>query len=241
VRRAFKRPPRRRAAVLASGRRRLRASLAGRELGFITTSTQTSLLLTTGLARGGKGGEGGGATLHVPAPRPPAALLANSLKPPRSAANPKISNYNPAPQRLANSRPPRQIPRFQITIPAPSVFMQTRQIPRFQIAIPAPSAFMQTRQIPKFQIAIPAPSAFQTRQIPKFQITIPAPRALQTRQIPKFQITIPAPSALQTRQIPRFQITIPAPSAFMQTRDLLGKSPDFNLQIPVLRPPGQHA
>ena len=206
MRRAFKRPPRRRAAVLASGRRRLRASLAGRELGFITTSTQTSLLLTTGLARGGKGGEGGGATLHVPAPRPPAALLANSLKPPRSAANPKISNYNPGPQRLANSRPPRQIPRFQITIPAPSVFMQTRQIPRFQIAIPAPSAFMQTRQIPKFQITIPAPSAF-----------------------------------MQTRQIPRFQITIPAPSAFMQTRDLLGKSPDFNLQIPVLRPPGQHA
>ena len=158
VRRAFKRPPRRRAAVLASGRRRLRASLAGRELGFITTSTQTSLLLTTGLARGGKGGEGGGATLHVPAPRPPAALLANSLKPPRSAANPKISNYNPAPQRLANSRPPRQIPRFQITIPAPSAFMQTRQIPRFQITIPAPSA-LQTRDLrgksPDFKLQIP--------------------------------------------------------------------------------------
>ena len=192
MRRAFKRPPRRRAAVLASGRRRLRASLAGRELGFITTSTQTSLLRAPNHRPSprGEGGGGGGGNLARPSsqalPRPPAALLANSLKPPRSAANPKISNYNPGPQRLANSRPPRRIPRFQITIPAPSAFMQTRQIPQFQI-------------------------------------------------------TIPPPRALQTRQIPRFQITIPAPSAFMQTRDLLGKSPDFNLQIPVLRPPGQHA
>ena len=160
VRRAFKRPPRRRAAVLASGRRRLRASLAGRELGFITTSTQTSLLLTTGLARGGKGGEGGGATLHVPAPRPPAALLANSLKPPRSAANPKISNYNPGPQRLANSRPPRQIPRFQITIPAPAPSCKLGKSPNFKLQSrpPVPSCKLGKSPDFKLQSRPPAPS-----------------------------------------------------------------------------------
>ena len=86
--------------------------------------------------------------------------------------------------------------KFQITIPAPSAFMQTRQIPKFQITIPAPSAFMQTRQIPKFQITIPAPSALQTRQIPRFQITIPAPSAfMQTRDLlgksPDFKLQIP--------------------------------------------------
>ena len=86
--------------------------------------------------------------------------------------------------------------KFQITIPAPSAFMQTRQIPKFQITIPAPSAFMQTRQIPKFQITIPAPSALQTRQIPRFQITIPPPSAfMQTRDLlgksPDFKLQIP--------------------------------------------------
>ena len=191
MRRAFKRPPRRRAAVLASGRRRLRASLAGRELGFITTSTQTSLLLTTGLARGGKGGEGGGATLHVPAPRPPAALLANSLKPPRSAANPKISNYNPGPQRLANSRPPRQIPRFQITIPAPAPSCKLGKSPNFKLQS-RPPAPCKLGKSPNFNLQSrpPAPScklatSWANPQISTYKSRSKGPQVNDTLRISK--------------------------------------------------------
>ena len=113
---------------------------------------------------------GGGATMHVPA----------------LPANPGFRN-----SRL-HFRPPAllckpRIPKFPITLPAPSAPCKVPRIPKFPITLPAPSATCKPR-IPKFPITLPAPSApLQTRytctlaQIPNSNPGPKAPKAKMFR------------------------------------------------------------